>query len=114
MDGRPEGVGRGRSPRQQKAFRAALLLVLVLCGLALWASLTGDGGITVMYEQRALIRELEGKIALEEARKHRMLARIDALRSDTFQLERIAREELGLVREREIVYDFRAKGYPSP
>ena len=59
-----------------------------------------------LAQQRARRAELEGEIRRAEARIQELEGRIERMRSDPETLERLAREELGLVRPEDIVVVF--------
>jgi cell division protein FtsB len=86
------------------------LLVLVIL---LAASLLGDRGLIGlirMYQTRAaLVRDVERLSATNAA----LAEDVRALRIDPGRMEAIAREELGLVRPGELVYEFRGTP-PAP
>ncbi len=98
----PGGAGR--------AYHILLVSVLGIAALAIVSSFIGDGGVTVIYQQSRHKKLLAAGIQREEARRETLLARIEGLKHDPLEVERMAREELGLVRESEIVYDFREAG----
>ncbi len=103
---------RSSPPRQRRSVPKHLkLALLLLVGLAL-VSLLGNRGLIRLYqmnhEKAALAREVEAlgaanAVLKEEAR---------ALRSDPDRIEAIAREELGLVKPGEQVFEFSAT--PAP
>jgi cell division protein FtsB len=93
-----------------RTFRIVFLAVVGVSALALLGTIVGDGGVTIIYQQNKVRKDLEVRISAEENRRLRLLARVESLQSDPSELERVAREELGLVREREIVFDFREPG----
>jgi cell division protein FtsB len=99
--------GKGRPAYESRAFRIALFLVIGCSFLSVLGSFLGDGGLMFIYQQSQNKRDLRAKIVAEEAHRQQLLARVEALKHDPFELERVAREELGMTREREIVYDFR-------
>ncbi len=101
-----------RSTRQDapRSFRIVFLLIVGISLLAVLGSFVGDGGLTILYQQTRVKADLQARIFAEQTRRQRLVARVDNLKNDPFELERVAREELGLVREREIVFDFRTSG----
>jgi len=85
--------------------RKACLLSAVIVFIALVVgSLFGDAGILELWDERsraeALLAELE-ELRIENGR---LAEQIRALRSDPRAIERLAREELGLVRRGETVF----------
>lgn len=85
------------------------LVALLLLGLAA-ASVVGNRGLVRLYQMHqtkaALIREIEQLAATNAA----LTEEVRALRTDPSRVEAIAREELGLVKPGEIVYEFRGAG----
>ena len=92
----PAGDGPGRAPGR-RVTAAAVLFLLVLLGVA------GAGSWRDL--DRALEREaeLEGRIEATSERIEALERRIERLRDDPLLIERLAREELGLVREGDLV-----------
>ena len=79
-----------------------LALVVLFLGFAF----LGDRGILHMFQissQKALLLD---KIAESEARNESLRQEISALRNDRNYIERIARTELGMVRDDELVFQF--------
>jgi cell division protein FtsB len=87
------------------------LVVILLLGLVA-ASMMGNRGLLRLYQMHqtraALAREVEQLAAANAA----LAEEVRALRADPGRLEAIAREELGLVKPGELVFEFRAS--PSP
>jgi cell division protein FtsB len=80
-----------------------LALVALLLGFALF----GDRGVLHMLKlsgQKAILAE---KLAEFETQNEELRAEIEALRNDRHYIERIARKELGMVRDDELVFQFR-------
>ncbi len=104
---------RSRPPGQRRSFPKPLkLALLLLAGLAI-VSLVGNRGLIRLYqmnqEKAALAREVESlgaanALLREEAR---------ALRSDPERIEAIAREELGLLKPGEQVFEFSTTPPPA-
>jgi cell division protein FtsL len=95
-------------------FRSRLVLVAILLLLLVAASLVGDRGLLRLYQlhqtRAALIREIEQVSAANVV----LAEEVRALRTDPARIEAIAREELGLVKPGETVYEFRAATPPQP
>lgn len=79
---------------------------LVLVALILGFALFGDRGILHMLKLSGQKTILAEKIAEAEAQNTTLRGEIAALRNDRRHIERIARTELGMVREDELVFQF--------
>ncbi len=77
-------------------------LVLVLFGFALF----GDKGVINTLRIMQYKASLEEKISQIEADNAELRREIDALRNDHRYLEALARKELGMVKEDELIYQF--------
>ena len=101
----PVSDRRSLGPR----LRLAVLLLLALVA----ASLVGNRGLIRLYQMHrtkvALTREIEHLTSTNAA----LAEEVRALRTDPGRLEAIAREELGLVKPGEVVYEFRSAPHPS-
>lgn len=95
---RPPGRPLGRT-----ALAAGLLLVLA-AGLAVY----GGGGILRVRAMQQEIRQLERELGTLRVQTEKLTATIDKLRHDPAYMEKIAREDLGYVREGETVLKFPA------
>ncbi len=88
---------------------AARKTAMVLVGLAVVSAavsaLSEDGlsRVAALEAEVARIRRLNAELQAENAR---LALRIEALRHDDETIERVAREELGLVRPGEVVFRF--------
>ena len=83
-------------------------LVLVL-GVVVALLVVGAAGIRSYRDlalQKAREAELEGQIARTEERIAELRERVERLESDPATLERLARQELGLVRQEDLVVVF--------
>ncbi|MFQ5895690.1 MAG: septum formation initiator family protein [Nitrospinota bacterium] len=108
-----EGRPRGRIGPRWGAGRWLLWGCVGASLLMVSAALFGREGILeVVAAQRRLesLREEMGRLRRENRRLRR---EIRSLRTDLAAIERIAREDLGLVRPGELVYEF-LEGTPSP
>ena len=79
-----------------------LALVALLLGFALF----GDRGILHMLNLSGQKAGLAQKLAAAETQNEELRVEIAALRSDRRYIERIARTELGMVRDDELVFQF--------
>jgi len=88
--------------------KLAVVIVLLILGVALF----GEKGVVRMVK---LMREREN-LAMQvqnlKDENDRLKHQIEALRSDQRYLEQLARKELGMVREDELVYQFRPAKEP--
>jgi cell division protein FtsB len=86
---------------------AALLLLsgLFLLGM-MWVTVWGEQGLlTVQHKQQDLTR-LAREVEILEQENARLVQEVQRLRVDMVYLEKIAREEIGLVRPGELVFEF--------
>lgn len=79
-----------------------LALVALLLGFALF----GDRGILHMLKLSAQKASLSQELAEFNDQNEKLRDEISALRSDRRYIERIARTELGMVRDDELVFQF--------
>jgi cell division protein FtsB len=100
MISRDEHAGETLSLR-----RKALLLFSALAFVALLVgALFGDKGMLRLAEQRARRQALEQQVESLRGENAELTRTITALRSDPRAIERLAREELGLLRPGETVF----------
>jgi cell division protein FtsB len=98
----------GPSPSEDHRFlRRPLRIILIVLVILLAASLPGDRGLIGLIQMQrtraALARDVERLAATNAA----LADEVRSLRTDPGRIEAIAREELGLVRPGELVYEFR-------
>jgi cell division protein FtsB len=86
-----------------RALKAAFWL---LASSLLFNLVFGDMGIVQGLRQRALARRLRQEVAQLQADNDALARDIQALKTDPFRVEGIARVELGLARPGEIVFLF--------
>ena len=117
----PGGVNRRRRPKEeeQKFLRKAFLgygpnmpaRVLKILGWALLAWVIsvvffGDTGLVSILTMRSMKESLQEEISVLEEAKAETSERKDALESDPETVERVAREDYGMIRDGERVYRF--------
>jgi len=125
MKGSTGKKGRGRktrgrrygSPRRKESGlrgrwgqRRSLVTFLVLGGLTAYLLLVAVFGEQGLLKVRQLDREkteLEERVAALDAETAVLRSEVRGIQSDPFLYEKAAREQLGLVKPGEIVYDFR-------
>jgi cell division protein FtsB len=93
-------------------------LAAAAAGALLLVALLGDNGVLALWRLRAEVAALQRQVQALEAENDRLTQAIAELRDDPGVLERLAREELGLVRPGERVLRFprspRAGDPPGP
>lgn len=85
--------------------RQLRLAILLLVGLAV-VSLVGNRGLVRLYQMHQEKAALEREIEALDAANALLKEEARALRSDPSRIEAIAREELGLVKPGEQVFQF--------
>lgn len=85
---------------------SALLLVIFLF------TAFGERGLLHLWHLQEEKRDLDEKNFVLQRENEKLRENIDRLRKDDLYLERLAREELGLVREGEIIYQFPSEVVP--
>jgi cell division protein FtsB len=98
-------VAREERPGDVSLRRKAAMLASIIALVALIVgALFGDRGLLHLMDQRHRAEVLAGEVADLQAENARLGAEIAALRSDPRAIERLAREELGMVRADETVF----------
>ena len=82
------------------------LLVLVILAVAIW----GDKGILCALRAKQQKEDLVRQVQALEAVNRELRREIENLKSSPRFLEGIARKELGMVKEDELIYQFRSQG----
>lgn len=90
-------------------FGLSLAGSLLLLGWSVW----GERGWLDLRKVRQQESRLREQIRDLEKENRRLLREVTALREDPYAVERIAREELGLVKPGEVVYELKS-GTRSP
>ncbi|RMF78923.1 MAG: septum formation initiator family protein [Nitrospirae bacterium] len=93
-------------PRRRWAWSLSLGVVLSAAASMVFLALAGDSGVLA---RRALAREIaaeRARVAQLQAQQRELTERLDNLAAGTFEMERLARERLGLARKGELVYRF--------
>lgn len=86
------------------------LLVLVILGVAIW----GDKGILCALRAKQQKEDLLHQVQALEAVNQELRREIENLKANPRYLEGIARKELGMVKEDELIYQFRSQGKITP
>lgn len=79
-----------------------LALIVLILGFAF----LGDRGILHMLKLSGQKASLEQKLVDAETQNKKLRVEIDSLRNDRRYIERVARTELGMVRDDELVFQF--------
>ncbi len=95
-----------RAPVLGRRLRLAAILLLLL----VVASVAGNRGLLRLYRMHQTKVALEREITQLRSANAALAEEVRALRTDPSRLEAIAREELGLVKPGDLVYEFR----PAP
>jgi cell division protein FtsB len=96
---------------KRKALSLALFLIVAASTLN---ALFGDRGLLELLKARQDIESLDQEIASLRAENQKLLEEIRDLKSSPFAVERLARENLGLVKPGEIVLLVRSEEPSSP
>ena len=86
--------------------RWALLLALLLSSIVLAIALFRPGGVLEVYQLSERVEATKEEISALGEENAELRGEIETLRGDPRTLERIARDELGLVKPGETVYEF--------
>jgi cell division protein FtsB len=107
-------MSAGQSSRRPAArlARPGWIVVGVLLVLAVMA-IFGDNGVLALRRLRGEVDSLVREVKTLEAQNERLSRAISELQEDPGVIERIAREELGLVRPGERVLRFPRSGRPE-
>jgi cell division protein FtsB len=105
-------VIRPDAPARSDSFRPVLgATVLLVFALLAIAALKSNRDLQAA---RSRVRMLKEKIAASRAESERLRVRIDRLRHDPGMLERLAREDLGMVRPRDVIIELPDPKAPAP
>ena len=91
---------RGETSFQRKALCLALFLIFAS---SLLNALFGDRGLTQFRKAQRELQTIEQEIATLEMENQRLLEEIRSLKTSPLAIERLAREQLGLVAPNEII-----------
>jgi cell division protein FtsB len=83
----------------------ACFLLLSLLAMA------GERGFLEVYQFSRHLKRVESRIGVLEGENERLRRQVTGLQSDPYQVEKLAREDLGLVRPDEIIFEI-ADGEP--
>ncbi len=78
----------------------------ILLGFMIFALLNPETGIPKVREVKRIKQDLEAEITQLQAENEKILQAIDAMQTDPFWQEKVAREELNMALPDEIIYKF--------
>ena len=102
----PWGLGAARDLAEGEGSLVRRAWPLVAAALVIWSFvlvIAGRSGVLPTLRTRALLTELDGKVAEREAENVRLREEIRQLKQDPRAIEKVAREELNFAREGEVV-----------
>jgi cell division protein FtsB len=94
----------GPPARTEMARLKALALAASAVGAVAYGALRDDEGMMHVFRERSRLQELRGSVTSLREENNRLRNEIKALREDPRAVEKLAREDLGLSREGEIVF----------
>jgi len=110
---RPEGKQGDILPRPSfwrikglYVLQGLVVLLATLSGLLLYALFLSQQGISGYLEQSRQVSELEAKVLNLKRENHKLFQKIKGFRQDPLGQERLVRQQLGWVRENELIIEF--------
>jgi len=101
------------APPARPPFRRHLKFLLLILLILVGASFMGNRGLMRLYQLRRERAEITREIDRLTGANAALAEQVRGLKSDPGRVEAIAREELGLVKPDEEVYEFRSSA-PAP
>ena len=95
-------------PSHVPRLKAMAVAALVVCGIV-YGVLRDDEGVMHVFRERSRLQELSHSVNGLRDENNRLRAEIKALREDPRAVEKLAREDLGLSKEGEIVFILEAE-----
>jgi cell division protein FtsB len=68
-------------------------------------AMAGERGFLEVYDFGRYLKHVEGRIRALEEENNRLRKQVAGLRSDPYQVEKLAREDLGLARPDELIFE---------
>ena len=100
-----KGLGKGKK---------FILVVVGFLFIVVSITILGSGGVLHIYKLYQEKREIDVDNQKLKEKNARLRKEVEALTSDLAYLERIARQELGMVKEGELVYQFKKEEQLGP
>ena len=88
----------------QVTLKAVVLLASVLVVVFAISFIFSDRGLPELQQARTRVDALHGQIVKLETENARLRAEIDSVKRSSYAIERIAREDLGMSKQGEVVY----------
>jgi len=88
----------------QVTLKAVFLLASVLCVVFAISFVFSDRGLPELQHARTRVADLHADIDQLESENARLRAEIESVKKSSYAIERIAREDLGMSRQGEVVY----------
>ncbi|GEM_PF-432112 len=90
-------------PAHTRRLKALAVAAFVVCGIV-YGALRDEEGVMHVFRERSRLQELSHSVNDLRHENERLRTEIRALREDPRTVERLAREDLGLSKEEEIVF----------
>lgn len=100
-------------PAHTRRLKALAVATFVVCGIV-YGALRDEEGVMHVFRERSRLQELSHSVDGLRVENERLRAEIRALREDPRAVERLAREDLGLSKEGEIVFILESEAPENP
>jgi len=100
--------------RAQEALSPRRLGIVAMIGLAVVLAVFGVKESVRAWQMRRDMRAVERELTTLRAQQADLAKTVDRLRNDPLYIEKLAREEMGMVREGETVLKFPSQGAAGP
>jgi cell division protein FtsB len=102
-------MSSSETPSSPPSSRKIPIIPLVLIALLIGFAIFGEKGVLRALQYTRQMEALEAEIQRQTEAGAELRREIEALRNDLKTIEGIARRELGMVKEGELVYQFRSR-----
>ena len=106
--------GQARESVRENRYRLIAWGGVAMFLLLSFLAMVGDRGFLEVYEFNRHLGRLHSQIKIREQENTRLRSVTQALKDDPFQVEKLAREDLGLVRPDELIFQIRDSSEPRP
>ncbi|MBN2543716.1 septum formation initiator family protein [bacterium] len=90
------------------------ILYIGICLIILYLLLLGENGLIAVTKYHKLKKELQGELEAKRAEEDSLRIEIEKLQSDSTYIEKIAREDYGLIRDNEKILHFKDSNEREP